>query len=185
MSDSVSPEVALFMRRAGKAFGAGLAAMLSLFITVFGGSYMMNRLIYHGSMMRLIAGVIGSIPPLSFFVIIYAAYVRIKRGEKIPYFGLFPLGSGLAPVPRSEEEEAGWGTQIWRWIISPFTQPFEWVYDRGSYEEALGGLMAEPGQEVVSEALIERAQAAARLPTAAAAAEARAATPPVSAPLSA
>jgi hypothetical protein len=174
MSDDANREVVVYVRRIGKAFGAGLAAMLSLFITVFGSSYMMNRLIYHGSVMRVIAGIIGAVPPLSIFVIIYAAYVRIKNKEKIPYFGLFPLGSGLPPVPvGGEEEEAGWGTQIWRWIISPFTQPFAWIYDRGAYEEALGGLMAATGQEVVDESLIAGAQAAARLPKAAAAEAAR------------
>lgn len=146
-----------------KGFGIGLLVSIGIFLSAFGGSYMMNRLIYHGSVMRAVAGILGSIPPISLIIFIYAL-----TKARVPYFSLFPLGSGS---DGSEDE----GGLTWRLFLAPLLHPFRWVFDKAGYVEAIGGLLAAPGAEVVNEALIEKAQAAAKLATSAAAAAARAA----------
>jgi hypothetical protein len=146
-----------------RGFGVGLGVALTTFMTVFGGSYMMNKLIYHGSIMRLMAGLLGSIPPLSLIIFVWALFK-----QKVPYFALFPLGAGTEPIATGEEE-AGWGVQIWRWITGPILHPFHWTYDKASYVEAVSTLMAAKGEDVVPEDLYRLAQAAAAQPTAAAA----------------
>lgn len=168
MSDTPADEINRLIVRG---FGVGLGVALTTFMTVFGGSYMMNKLIYHGSIMRGMAGILGSIPPLSLLIFIWALFK-----PKVPYFALFPLGAGVAPVV--EEEESGWGVQLWRWLTGPILHPFRWTYDKAAYVEAVSTLMAPAGADVVPEELYRIAQTAAAMPTADAAAQARLAAVP-------
>lgn len=113
--------------------------------------------------MRIVAGIIGSLPPISLIVFLFA----LTR-DRVSYFSLFPIGSGT----HTEGGDDGW---TWRWILAPLLHPFRWVYDKGAYTDAVSSLLVAPGstEPVVDETLIEKAQAAARLLTAADSQQAR------------
>jgi len=74
----------------GAGFAIGLATMLVATFTAIPASYVMNKFIYHGPVMRLMMGLIAG--ACSFFAfLVIAVLLMMGKVQPTHYFGLFPV----------------------------------------------------------------------------------------------
>jgi hypothetical protein len=136
----------------GLSIGAGTMIVSSLILIPV--SYVMNKFIYHGAVMRFVMGLLAGlgslliIPPIIFLIF-------SSRFKKAHYFGLIPLRAATA-----EPEEASWVNFMFV-IFRAFAHPFQWVADDAGYRDSIGAILAPEGDTtVVSEELFEAARIA-------------------------
>ncbi len=148
------------------AMGTGLASGLIILSVIHAAalpvSYVMNRYIYHGALMRIVIGFLGLLAfvPTFLMLMLNAATFGLlapKIGglfKQQHYFGLFPLSL------TSDEAftVTGWSAPLFR-FFRWFAAPFQMKWDDGAYEEAASALLVDPSKAaVVNEELFTRAR---------------------------
>lgn len=143
-------------RKIATALGAGLASGLIMLSAIHAAalpvSYVMNRYIYHGALMRIVIGFLGLLAfvPIFLMLMLNAATFGLlapKIGglfRSQHYFGLFPLSL------TSDEAftVTGWSAPLFR-FFRWFAAPFQMKWDDGAYEEAASALLVDPSKNVV------------------------------------
>ncbi len=148
------------------AMGAGLASGLIILSAVHAAalpvSYVMNRYIYHGALMRIVIGFLGLLAFVPTFLMLMLNSLTFgllapKIGglfKSQHYFGLFPLSL------TSDEAftVTGWSAPLFR-FFRWFAAPFQMKWDDGAYEEAASALLVDPAKNaVVNEQLFAAAR---------------------------
>jgi hypothetical protein len=140
-------------------FGIGLATGIStllivtaIFIPV---SYVMNRFIYHHSVMRLLLGFVAFVLfPFFFIGMIIAAFAGLRPTH---YFGLLPFGIQTS----SSADPVGFFAfffKILAIVVHPFLGFLNTGEDVEGYRTTLEPLMATAGSPVVDETLFKAAR---------------------------
>jgi len=128
---------AIFVRigkEIGIAFATGVGIILALTIITLPSSYLMNRIIYHHWIMRLIIGL--AIIPASFIAFIALLFLRVSgTWDKVHYFGLFPAISAMAP-----DKGDSWLSPFF-FIFNALIYPFTWFGTNGEIAQALQSSM--------------------------------------------
>ena len=148
-----------FLRSMGIGLGIGLALMTSVTVFTLPASYMMNKLIYHHPIMRMMAGLIAGMFSIFVFPLVL---IMVASGNWKPlhYFGLWPIVQTEGPASYT-----GWLAPFFT-ITNIVFHPFMMLYtgsaeDKAGYEKAMSGILKEkesPG--VVKEELFAAAREA-------------------------
>ena len=119
-------------------------------------SYVMNRFIYHRSVLRLLMGCFTVlVAPIAFFII-------ILRNTPIHYFGLMPL---MDTASKSTEGDAGFVLPLFYSVLTAVFHPFVEFHGEDNsvgFKKSIEHLMAAEGEPTVNEALMEEVVAAGR-----------------------
>lgn len=144
-----------FLRSMGIGLGIGLAIMTIVTVFTLPASYMMNKLIYHHPIMRLMAGIIAASFSIFTFPLVLIM-VASGNWQSLHYFGLWPIVQTEGPASYT-----GWLAPFFTFINTIF-HPFMMFYangeDRAGYEKAMNGILVEKGPGVVDEDLFAKAR---------------------------
>jgi hypothetical protein len=154
MADSMMKQ---FLRSMGIGLGAGLAIMTTVTVFTLPASYMMNKLIYHHPIMRLMAGIIAATFSIFTFPLVL---IMVASGNWKPlhYFGLWPTIQTEGPASYT-----GWLAPFFT-ITNLIFHPFMMLYtgsaeDKQGYEKAMDGILKDKGSPgVVDEDLFAKAR---------------------------
>jgi hypothetical protein len=146
-----------FLRSMGIGLGIGLALMTSVTMFTLPASYMMNKLIYHHPIMRMMAGLIAGMFSLFMFPLVL---IMVASGNWKPlhYFGLWPTIQTEGPASYT-----GWLAPFFT-IMNIVFHPFMMLYtgsaeDKQGYEKAMDGILKDKGSPgVVDEDLFAKAR---------------------------
>ena len=142
----------------GIGLGIGLALMTSVTVFTLPASYMMNKLVYHHPIMRVMAGLIAGIFSIFVFPLVLIM-VASGNWQSLHYFGLWPTVQTEGPASYT-----GWLAPFFA-ITNLIFHPFMMLYtgsaeDKLGYEKAMNGILIEKGPGVVNEELFAEARKA-------------------------
>lgn len=130
---------AVLAKSLGAGFATGICTLLFSTLTVLPASYMMNKFIYHGPVMRLMLG--GLTAAFSLFsVVVMMVMVLSGRWKPVHYFGLAPL----LKVTENPIEPVGYLAfffKILYVLIHPLSMFYTGPEDQKGYIKALEPLM--------------------------------------------
>ena len=148
-----------FLRSMGIGLGIGLAVMTTVTVFTLPASYMMNKLVYHHPIMRLMAGIIAATFGIFTFPLVLIM-VASGNWKSLHYFGLWPTVQTEGPASYT-----GWLAPFFA-ITNLIFHPFMMLYtgsaeDKLGYEKAMDGILLAKGSSgVVNEQLFEDARKA-------------------------
>lgn len=147
-----------FLRSMGIGLGIGLALMTSVTVFTLPASYMMNKLIYHHPIMRMMAGLIAGMFSIFVFPLVLIM-VASGNWKSLHYFGLWPTIQTEGPASYT-----GWLAPfftITNLIFHPFMMLYANAEDKAGYEKAMDGILVAKGSSgVVNEELFAEARKA-------------------------
>jgi hypothetical protein len=145
----------------GAGLASGIVMLAGIHSTALPFSYMMNRYIYHGPLMRIVAGIIGTVltVPMFIFLLLNALTFGTLGSflesyvPKQHYFGLFPL------INTGSLSEA-WQTSTLLKIVLSVINGITMIWDEGAYIDSIKRVFTLGSKKgVVNEAVFEEARA--------------------------
>jgi hypothetical protein len=82
-------DTALLAKSLGVGFATGISTLVFITLTVLPASYVMNKFVHHGPLMRVLLGVLTGVVSIISVIILFGM-ILTGKWQKIHYFGLLP-----------------------------------------------------------------------------------------------
>lgn len=136
---------ALLAKALGIGFATGISTMLFATLTILPASYVMNRFIHHGPLMRVMLGGATGIFSLVSMVII-AVMVLTGKWEKAHYFGLAPVYLATE-TPGQVEGYLAFFFTLFYIFMHPFTMFYVGRDDETGYNKTVQQMLVPESTE--------------------------------------